>query len=223
MFLQALVEVPQYLGVSLLVEGAQIRRPLSSRVKTFIRSHYESLHKSRRVLQPHTCPSGKENQREEEEEEKKRNKNKKTWPLVSTRKVAMERSLTLQPLIEKRFPRPALPSSSGPLPNPSVRRHLHTSHTRTHLPAEPTHTLTGPSDTCSPCTDSNLRWRSSACDLGSHTRAFTTSTHTLLSHTHSHAHTSASHCCSGRTQRHTETEHTPATERNKALRAIIKL
>lgn len=137
MFLQAPVEVPQYLGVSLLVEGAQIRHPCSSRAKTFIRSHYESLHKSRRVLQPHTRPSGKENQREEEK--------KRTWPPVSIRKVTMERSLTLQPLMEKRRPRPALPSSSDPLPKPSDhhRHHLHTSHTHTHhtqVRAEPTHT-----------------------------------------------------------------------------------
>lgn len=128
------MEVPQYLGVSLRVEGAQIRRPYSSRARAFIVSRYGSLHKSRRVLQPHTRPSGKENQCEEE---------KRTWPTVSTRKVTMERSLTLQPLMEKRLPRPSPPSSSGLLPNPPAR--LHTSHThtqRTHVRAEPTNTHT---------------------------------------------------------------------------------
>ncbi|XP_017335088.1 tubulin monoglycylase TTLL3 isoform X1 [Ictalurus punctatus] len=135
---QAPVEVPQYLGVSFLVEGAQIRRPRSSRPKTFIRSHYESLHKSRRVLQAHTRPSDKENQREEE---------KRICPApVCTRKVTTERRVTLQPLMEKRRLRTdALPPSSGPLPNPSDRHRLHTSHTRTHhthARAEPTHAHT---------------------------------------------------------------------------------
>lgn len=133
MFLQAAVEVPQYFGVSLLVEGAHIRHPLSIRTKTFIRSHYESLHKSRHVLQPHKCPSGKENQYKEK-------KKIKTWPLISPQKVTMERSLTLQPLMEPRRPRVTLPSSSGPLPNPSAHNNLHTSHTHTQLHSGPTHT-----------------------------------------------------------------------------------
>lgn len=138
--LQTPVEVPQCLGISLLVEGAQIRRPLSSRAKTFIRSHYEPLHKSRHGPQPHTCPSGKEKQSEDKEGYEKK---KRTWVPVSTRKVTMERSVTLQPLMEKRRLRPALPSSSGPLPNPSACHHLHTPHTRTHhvhVRAQPTHT-----------------------------------------------------------------------------------
>lgn len=110
MFLQASVEVPQYFGVSLLVEGSQIRHPHVTCVKTFIRSHYESLRKSH-CVQPHTHPSAKENQCEEE---------KKTWPPVSTRKVTVERSLTLQSMMEKRCLRLALPSSSGPCPSPSA-------------------------------------------------------------------------------------------------------
>ncbi|XP_058258450.1 tubulin monoglycylase TTLL3 [Hemibagrus wyckioides] len=127
---QAPVEVPQYLGVSLLVEGAQIRHPHSSHTKTFIRSHYKSLHKSRRVLQPHTHPSGKKNQCEEE---------KRTWPIISTQRLTMERAFTLQPLLEKRRQRLVLPSSSGP----ADRHHLHTSHTHhTHVRSEPTHTHT---------------------------------------------------------------------------------
>lgn len=134
MFLQAPVEVPQYLGVSLLVEGAQIRHPLSSRTKTFIRSHYQSLHKSRHVRPPHKCPSGKENQYEEK-------KKIKSWLPISPRKVTMERSLTLQPLMEQRRPRAALPSSSGPLPNPAACHNLQISHTRipTHTSCHRTH------------------------------------------------------------------------------------
>lgn len=131
-FLQALVEVPPYLGVRLLVEGAHIRRPCSSRAKTFIRYHYKSIHKSRRVPQPHTRPSSKENQHEEAQ---------RIRPPVSTRKLTVERGLTLQPLLEKRLLRPMLPSSSGPPLKPSDSHLFHTSHIHAHrVRTEPTHT-----------------------------------------------------------------------------------
>ncbi|KAK2858256.1 hypothetical protein Q7C36_006175 [Tachysurus vachellii] len=131
---QALVEVPPYLGVRLLVEGAHIRRPRSSRAKALIRYHYKSIHKSRRVPQTHTRPSSKENQHEEAQ---------RIRPPVSTRKLTVERGLTLQPLLEKRLLRPVLPSSSGLPLKPSDSHHLHTSHIHAHrVRIEPTHTHT---------------------------------------------------------------------------------
>lgn len=205
MFLQAPVEVPQHLGISLLVEGAQIRHPRSSRAKTFIRSYYGSLHKSRRILQPHTHPSGKENQCEEEEE-------KRTWLPVPTRKVTMERSLTLQPLMAKRCPRPALPSSLGPLPKPSHYHHLHTSHTCTHhtqVHAEPTHTHRTQRRLLSlnrvePSLEIICRQHGV-----SHKSWYHQNSHTLSTClTQSYAHTSTSHCLTGKTQRGTETKDT---------------
>ncbi|XP_037390841.1 tubulin monoglycylase TTLL3 [Pygocentrus nattereri] len=127
---QAAVEVPQYIGVNLLVEGAQIRRHRASPCKTFIRSHCEPLHKSRPALPVSECSSDKENQS---------NEVKRTWPNVS-RKFTIERSSTCQPLLEKRRRRRALPSASCPLPNLSDRHHLQTSYARLHAYTELAHT-----------------------------------------------------------------------------------
>ncbi|XP_062853999.1 tubulin monoglycylase TTLL3 [Trichomycterus rosablanca] len=114
-FKQATIEVPQYVGVNLLVEGAQIRLPRPSPYKTSVQSQYESLHKSRQPLPTCALTSAKMNQSDEE----KRHDKSKTWPAVSSRKVTMERSLTFQPLIEKRCYGPKLPSPLCPLPIPT--------------------------------------------------------------------------------------------------------
>ncbi|XP_072540617.1 tubulin monoglycylase TTLL3 [Salminus brasiliensis] len=118
---QAAVDVPQYVGVNLLVEGAQIRRPRPSPCKTFIHSHSEALRRSRPALRTSGHLSGKENQTDEV---------KRVWPSVSSRKVTMERSPTFQPLLDKRRRRLDLPSSSCPLPHLPDRHH--TSYTRLH-------------------------------------------------------------------------------------------
>ncbi|KAG1942647.1 protein monoglycylase TTLL8 [Pimephales promelas] len=138
---QAPVEVPQYVGVNLLVEGTSIRRPRAPIYKPLIQSHLEPLSKSTShkpsLINSH-CTSGKENQSQGV---------KKAWPTLSSRKVTPEQSLIFHPKLRKRPHRLILPSNCCVLPNPSELHpqklsdtlaqpdHPHTHRTRSNLPS----------------------------------------------------------------------------------------
>ncbi|KAK9973494.1 hypothetical protein ABG768_024221 [Culter alburnus] len=138
---QAAVEVPQYVGVNLLIEGTSIRRPRALIYKPLIQSHPEPLSKSTNhkpsLISSH-CTSGKENQSE---------KIKKAWPTLPSRKVTLEQSSAFHLKLRKRPHRLVLPSNCCVLPNPAELHpqklsptlaqpdHPHTHRMRSNLPS----------------------------------------------------------------------------------------
>lgn len=133
--LQAAVEVPQYVGVNLLIEGTSIRRPRAPVYKPLIQSHPDPLSKSsshKSSLISSHCISGKENQSKEV---------KKAWPTLSSRKVTLEKSLIFQPKLRKCPHRLVLPSNCCVLPNPAELHPQKLSHTHTQPDHPPTHRI----------------------------------------------------------------------------------
>ncbi|XP_051996421.1 tubulin monoglycylase TTLL3 isoform X2 [Xyrauchen texanus] len=130
---QAAVEVPQYVGVNLLVEGTSIRRPRAPVYKPLSQPQPEPLSKitsHRSSLTTSHCTAGKENELEGV---------KKAWPAMSSRKAILEQSLSFHPKLRKRPHRLVLPSSCCVLPNPAELHlqklsypHNQPDHTQTH-------------------------------------------------------------------------------------------